>query len=220
MRRPRRSSPRAASSSQEAASTTPISAEGAPRRKRPLDRATAAHLQIPALLPARRIPARTARTKTRRHTHPIRPATCAGSRVCGPALSFANPNRSDEPASAPDVSPACENRSTCIRRGPHARQRRVACTPLPGRMNGNAGLYAPPRRVAYAASPRQFQLLGTSAAYEKVSLRRPKETAGRWLAFSHFRARYSASPQSSAQKLKACSACFSQEAFRALSRTI
>jgi len=131
-------SPRAASSSQEAASTTPISAEGAPRRKRPLDRATAAHLQIPALLPARRIPARTARTKTRRRTNPIRPATCAGSRVCGSALSFANPNGSDEPASAPDVSPACENRSTCIRRGPHAWQRLVACTATPGRLHGPA----------------------------------------------------------------------------------
>ena len=123
-------------------STTPISAEGAPRRKRPPARATAAHLQIPALLPARRIPARTARTKTRRRTHSIRPATCAGSLVCGPALSFANPNGSNEPVSAPDA-PCMRKSLTCIQRGPHAWQRRVVC----------------------AATPRRFQLLGTSAAY-------------------------------------------------------
>ena len=212
MRRPRRSSPRAASSSQEAASTTPISAEGAPRRKRPLDRATAAHLQIPALLPARRIPARTARTKTRRRTHSIRPATCAGSRVCGPALSFANPNGSNEPVSAPDA-PCMRKSLTCIRRGPHAWQRLVACAPLPGRLHGLAGSHARPRQGG-------FNFWALQRHTRKYHSGDRKKTAGGWLVFSHFRARYSATPQSSAQKLKTRSACFSQEAFKALSRTI
>lgn len=108
---------------------------------------------------------------------------------------------------------ACENRSTCIRRGPHARQRLVACAPLPGRMCGSAGLYARPRQDSF-----NFWALQRHA--RKYHSEDRKKAAGRWLAFSHFRARYSATPQSSAQKLKTRSACFSQEAFRALSRTI
>ena len=58
-----------------------------------------------------------------------------------------------------------------------ARMRMFNADGSEGRMCGNAGLYARPRRVAGAASPRRFQLLGTSAAYEKVSLRRPKESS-------------------------------------------
>lgn len=93
------------------------------------------------------------------------------------------------------------------------RPRLVACAPLPGRMNDNAGLYARPRQGG-------FNFWALQRHTRKYHSEDRKKTAGRWLAFSHFRARYSATPQSSAQKLKACSACFSQEAFRALSRTI
>lgn len=169
-----------ASSSQEAASTTPISAEGAPRRKRPPARATAAHLQIPALLPARRIPARTARTKTRRRTHSIRPATCAGSLVCGPALSFANPSGSNEPVSAPDA-PCMRKSLTCIRRGPHAWQRRVVHTASPGRPHGNAGSPARPRQG-------NFNFWALQRHTRKYHSEDRKKTPGRLLAFSHVRA--------------------------------
>ena len=108
---------------------------------------------------------------------------------------------------------ACENRSTCIRRGPHARPRRVVCTASPGHLHGLARSQAPPRQGG-------FNFWALQRHTRKYHSEDRKKTAGRWLAFSHFHARYSATPQSSAQKLKACSACFSKEAFGALSKAI
>lgn len=100
---------------------------------------------------------------------------------------------------------ACENRS------------RVSGV---ARMHGNTGSPARPRPVAGAGRQGSFNFWALQRHTRKYHSEDRKKTAGRWLAFSHFRARYSASPQSSAQKLKTRSACFSQEAFRALSRTI
>lgn len=94
-----------------------------------------------------------------------------------------------------------------------ARPCRVACAATPGCMRGLAGSHVRPRQGS-------FNFWALQRHTRKYHSEDRKKTAGRWLAFSHFRARYSATPQSSAQKLKTRSACFSQEAFRALSRTI
>lgn len=88
-----------------------------------------------------------------------------------------------------------------------------ACTATPGRLHGLARSQARPRQGS-------FNFWALQRHTRKYHSEDRKKTAGRWLAFSHFHARYSATPQSSAQKLKTRSACFSQEAFRALSRTI
>lgn len=101
---------------------------------------------------------------------------------------------------------------------PRARQMPLACenrSRVSGvaRMHGNVGSHALPRQGS-------FSFWALQRHTRKYHPEDRKKAAGKWLAFSHFRARYSATPQSSAQKLKTRSACFSQEAFRALSRTI
>lgn len=115
---------------------------------------------------------------------------------------------------------ACENRSRVSgvarmhgNAERPARPCRVACAATSGCMRGLAGSHARPRQGS-------FNFWALQRHTRKYHSEDRKKTAGRWLAFSHFRARCSATPQSSAQKLKTRSACFSQEAFRALSRTI
>ncbi len=95
-----------------------------------------------------------------------------------------------------------------------------ACMATPGRPHGNAGLHARQRRVACARPAKAVSTFGHfSGILESITQMAERKHQVDCLPFRTF-ALDQRTPQSSAQKLKTCSACFSKEAFGALSKAI